>query len=176
MHVGQVAAPANVAFMAASSHVGPQEPIADSQGTLDVVRGSPGTEPRLGSASIDVAAAVNASEGPLTKCTAAANSPTVTKPFPSDEVAPSMLSPTLVCFEVLGDLRPSGAVSDAPGLVSHGPPKVVNSAIGLMKDSGPCVDGRGAGGYGEATECLPASPRSPLCFISDEATELPASP
>jgi hypothetical protein len=116
----------------------------------------------LGPATVTLAAPANGLEGPF-------------------DDSPSMVSPTLVRFEVLEDLKlPSnGCVAPGPDFV--GPmnsratdlPKAETS-VGLLKNDGLQGIDWETGEPGEATECLPASPRSPLCFPSDEATDLPA--
>ncbi|XP_066385309.1 leucine-rich repeat extensin-like protein 5 [Miscanthus floridulus] len=113
------------------------------------------------------ASPANGLKGPTDDSPAAAN------PFSSDDVAPSMISPMLVRFAVDEELTLPWAVSGAPGLAPHGP---MDSPFGLRKKSGPSKVGAEAEDRSEATECLPASPRSPLCFFSGEATDLPASP
>lgn len=89
--------------------------------------------------------------------------------FSSDEVAPSVGSPTLMRFAVEDDLRLPWLGSSAPGLVTLGP---MDSTFGPQKGVGPSCVGTPV----EATECLLASPRSTLCSFPDEATDLPASP
>lgn len=64
-------------------------------------------------------------------------------------------------------------VSSTPGLAAHGP---VDSTFGPQNDVGPSIVGTETESHGEATECLPASLRLPLCIFPDEATDLPASP
>jgi len=61
-----------------------------------------------------VTAPGNGLEGPVNGSPAAAKAS-------SDDVAPSMDSPTLVRFEVLEDLKLPWTVGDAPGLAAHGP-------------------------------------------------------
>jgi len=75
--------------------------VAGSQGTRDVARGSPDAEP-LGLADINLAAPANGLEGPI-------------------DGSPSMVSPTLVRFEVLEDLKLPSTGCVAPRPASHGP-------------------------------------------------------
>ena len=82
----------------------------------------------------------------------------------SDEAAPSVISPTLECFQIEKDTVLPWANG---GLGSASIP------VGNLGKQTPEVDdGLGLGG---ATES-PASPRSPLFFPTDEATVEPASP
>jgi len=105
---------------------------------------------------------------------------------PSDS-SPSMISPTLPQFKISEDLKLPSNDFVAPGPAPFGPmdsqvseQQKAEISGGLLMNAGPPDNNSEAGGEvgnrGEATECLPASPRSPLCFPSDEATELPASP
>jgi len=88
-------------FMAASAPAVLPEPVAGSQEKSDVARGSPDAEP-LGLADINLAAAANGLEGPI-------------------DGSPSMVSPTLVRFEVLEDLKLPSTGCVAPRPASHGP-------------------------------------------------------
>ncbi|XP_066350825.1 uncharacterized protein [Miscanthus floridulus] len=163
--VGHVVAPSSAVIMAASSLEATPEQVAGFQGTLDV-QGSPEIE-HLGSMPPITASPANGLKGPTDDSPAAAN------PFSSDDVAPSMISPMLVRFAVDEELTLPWAVSGAPGLAPHGP---MDSPFGLRKKSGPSEVGAEVEDRSEATECLLASPCSPLCFFSGEATDLPASP
>lgn len=150
---------------------------AGSQGMLNVARGSPDNEP-LGSAAIALAVAANSLEGPID------GSPIAAKASSSnDEVAPSMVSPTFVRFEVVEDLKLPLIGCTSPGPASLEPMdsqvpalQITECSSGLSKDIGLQGDDYEGGGCDEATEYLPASPRSPLCFPFDEVMEMPASP
>lgn len=94
--------------MAASSLSAPLEQVAGFKEMLDT-RGSPEIE-ALGSTPPITAVPANGLVYPA-----------AAKPFSSDELASSMVSPTLVRFAVEEELKLPWAVSGAPGLASHGP-------------------------------------------------------